>query len=108
MRDKAKINLITSIIRYRIEEEEVGHGGEFTEENMRENISSLDEKNIEQLESIWKGSVGEWVALRPDMNPPEDTDWDAYINDLLEKVKNGESPIGYITWVKPETIESYL
>lgn len=99
--------LIEDIINWKIELEEVGGGGEYTDKNIENLVQELEKLSETQLLDRWRHSVGEWIASRSDVNrewdkfceekPSKASEYDNLVEWQLEKLVNGkDTDYGYI------------
>jgi hypothetical protein len=57
------------------------------------------------LRHYWNTTVGEWLASRQDIIPPDDTNWDDCLDSIYTQVRTGDSPPhGYLRPIEMPTV----
>jgi len=59
--DVVKERLVRDLVNYQIESKEVGGGEDVSMDEVDSWEEDYREETIEQLKSLWEGTVGEWV-----------------------------------------------
>lgn len=102
--DPERARIIRDIARWKVELVEVGGGGHFSYEKLQQFVDSLRDQNDADLVEFWRGTVGEWVCSRHDVDFGDDPE--EFLNDQLDKVAAGEElAYGYVVDVElPEPV----
>lgn len=95
--------IVKDISRWKYELE---MGNEFSGEDLQEYIAMLQEMSDRELKAHWKSTVGEWVASRNDVHPPEDTEFENWLTTQFENLIAGKrTAYGFVVELSPSATE---